>query len=178
MDLSSCGRQQKLKNKFENRRLSRYLTQQGRIHQHNQFLQRTTDDEDLLGYEQGSGASDMQGDATENGNPLDTEDVQRQVCCTLGRASSTQLNTCDPKPYIRIVKQNIRDKFISEQLGVEPTPQSSDSVASTYKCVLQHKKTFEKCCLASKTTGIRHKQSRIHRRRTNHRNRQRLQRNP
>jgi hypothetical protein len=46
--------------------LSRYITKQGRLHFQHQKSQSITDDEDLLNYEPGSGANDMQGDANFN----------------------------------------------------------------------------------------------------------------
>jgi hypothetical protein len=53
--------------------LSRYITKQGRLHFQHQKSQSITDDEDLLNYEPGSGANDMQGDATRSENILDIE---------------------------------------------------------------------------------------------------------
>jgi hypothetical protein len=53
--------------------LSRYITKQGRLHFQHQKSQSITDDEDLLNYEPGSGANDMQGDATRSEHILDIE---------------------------------------------------------------------------------------------------------
>ena len=89
--------------------------------------------------------------------------VQRVVCCTLGRASSSHLrdSSCSARTYVRIVKLNMRQKRISEQLGLNSISDISDTAADTYKCVLKHKSTFEKCCLASKVKSLHHKQSRL-----------------
>lgn len=54
--------------------LSRYyITKQGRLRFQHQKSQGITDDEDLLDYERGSGANEMQGDETQSEDILDIE---------------------------------------------------------------------------------------------------------
>lgn len=74
--------------------------------------------------------------------------IQREICCTLGRASSSKRSSCSSRVYVRLVKQNLRLKLKSEQLGLQQQITEVDQ----YRCVLKHKSSYERCCLASKNS--------------------------
>ncbi|CAG2192832.1 unnamed protein product [Mytilus edulis] len=150
MDTVAGNRQHETKRKFPNNRLSRYLSKGGRLRVNHHQIPKHMIDEHLLEYKPGSRTDDIQGDGTPPGNIMDNPDsnIQREICCTLGRASSTRRSSCSSRVYVRLVKQNLRLQLKSEQLGLQQQITELDQ----YKCVLKHKSSFERCCLASKNS--------------------------